>query len=376
MSKGNIEKREGSVVGHTSIGELIAEAAADSRRWPQVLEALQQHLSAAGVALGEFDFVKRQGSIVHAVGYGTDQLRRYPTLCTHNTWLQQPERFTEGQILTCSNLVKTNDLLQSRFYKEFLEPQDFSYWLCVVLKREYDHILYLEVVRNQTTRPFGVEQEAFVQGLTACMQQALQRNTFLWRLAVIQQIIDLVPFAMLAVNQDTKLLFANRVAHHILQGNPSIFLDQQTLRIAASHADTQLKALVAGIASGKDRSGGALIIRRGKDLCPLWLVIAPLSRPLRTVIGQEQHIALVFISAPEYLSTMAQTTLRTHFKLTPKEQELVLLILQGINLTEAASALNISANTARTHMKKIYVKTKTDSQVDLIRLLLMGPLGL
>lgn len=367
-----------------SVGELIAEAASDSRRWPGVLKVFQQHLGATGMALGEFDFAKRQGSIVHAIGYGTDQLRRYPALCSHNTWLQQPERFTEHQILTCRQIVKTKDLIQSHFYKEFLEPQGFLYWLGAVLKHEDNRIVYLEAVRSQIAGPFGAEQAAVIRNVMPDLQQALQRNTFLWRLAIIQEVIDLIPMAVLAVSQDQKLLFANRSAYNILQAKKGIFLDQQqVLRTAASHIDTQLKAMITDVTSEqrKEHPGGALIVRRGsdsqgRDLCPLWLVVSPLSRPLRPMVGQEQRIALIFISAPDYLSTMAQTTLHTHFDLTPTEQKLTLLILQGARLTKAAAELNISLNTTRTHMKKIYAKTKTGCQADLVRLFLTGPLGL
>jgi DNA-binding CsgD family transcriptional regulator len=55
--------------------------------------------------------------------------------------------------------------------------------------------------------------------------------------------------------------------------------------------------------------------------------------------------------------------------MTPAEARLTTLIVSGHSLLAAATELHITKNTARTHMKRIYVKTETHRQVDLVRLL-------
>jgi DNA-binding CsgD family transcriptional regulator len=91
------------------------------------------------------------------------------------------------------------------------------------------------------------------------------------------------------------------------------------------------------------------------------------------VVDQEVGVALVFVSTPEQLGKIQETTLRTFYGLTAAEQRLALLILEGFRLEEAAQSLHISLNTVRTHMKRIYAKTKTGCQTDLVRMLLTGP---
>jgi DNA-binding CsgD family transcriptional regulator len=59
--------------------------------------------------------------------------------------------------------------------------------------------------------------------------------------------------------------------------------------------------------------------------------------------------------------------------MTPAEQRVALLIMQGYKLDEAADRLSISRNTLRTHLKRIDVKTNTNRQSDLVRVLLTGP---
>ena len=64
--------------------------------------------------------------------------------------------------------------------------------------------------------------------------------------------------------------------------------------------------------------------------------------------------------------------LRQIYGLTPAEERLARLIVQGLRLHEAEAALGIRHSTARTHMKRIYAKTGTHRQVELVRLLITG----
>jgi DNA-binding CsgD family transcriptional regulator len=102
---------------------------------------------------------------------------------------------------------------------------------------------------------------------------------------------------------------------------------------------------------------------------PLWVVISPLSRRLRKVIGQEDEVALVYGHTPSIFGVKQQSMLETFYGMTPAEQRVALLNMQGYKLDEAADRLSISRNTLRTHLKRIYVKTNTNRQSDLVRVL-------
>ncbi len=52
--------------------------------------------------------------------------------------------------------------------------------------------------------------------------------------------------------------------------------------------------------------------------------------------------------------------------LTPREQELFLLLLEGYTLKESAQKLSIKYSTANTHMTSIYKKLGVNSRAELI----------
>ena len=64
------------------------------------------------------------------------------------------------------------------------------------------------------------------------------------------------------------------------------------------------------------------------------------------------------------------------FSLTDNEARLALAITQGRSIAEAAAELNLALETARNYSKRIYAKTGTRGQADLVRVILASVLAL
>ena len=56
------------------------------------------------------------------------------------------------------------------------------------------------------------------------------------------------------------------------------------------------------------------------------------------------------------------------FKLTPSELRVLLAVVQVGGVMGVADALGISENTVKTHLKRLYAKTGTNRQADLVKL--------
>lgn len=56
------------------------------------------------------------------------------------------------------------------------------------------------------------------------------------------------------------------------------------------------------------------------------------------------------------------------YAITPAESRLMQLLVQGMTVAEAADALGVSLPTARTHLARLFDKTGTSRQADLVRL--------
>ena len=84
----------------------------------------------------------------------------------------------------------------------------------------------------------------------------------------------------------------------------------------------------------------------------------------------------IFIRDAERKSQASHDIVRKLFDLTPAETTLALALVNGSTLEEAADALDISKNTARSHLRAIFSKTGVTRQATLVRTLLNSVLSL
>src|SRR5262249_48698054 len=99
-----------------------------------------------------------------------------------------------------------------------------------------------------------------------------------------------------------------------------------------------------------------------------FVVVTPLMSS-RNAFNKDGLTVAVFITDPEEAPRPDSQRLGAQFGLTPKESMIAIALMRGKTLIHAAEQLGISHNTARTHLQRIYGKTSTSHQGELLRLL-------
>jgi DNA-binding CsgD family transcriptional regulator len=102
---------------------------------------------------------------------------------------------------------------------------------------------------------------------------------------------------------------------------------------------------------------------------PLHLFVSP----LRTAVAwagltSPAPIVLVLIIDPERAPRGVESNLRALFELTPAEARVARGIAAGETLIGVAEALGILSSTARTHLHRVFEKTGTKRQAELVKL--------
>lgn len=80
--------------------------------------------------------------------------------------------------------------------------------------------------------------------------------------------------------------------------------------------------------------------------------------------------AVIFVRDPQEGEAVDPGALQAMFDLSPAEARLTAELAAGATVEAAAGKLNISAASARTYLKNIFLKTEVNRQVDLVRLIL------
>lgn len=192
--------------------------------------------------------------------------------------------------------------------------------------------------------------------------------------SAIADALDCLPLGVILVDARGAVVHVNESAKAIVQSGRGLRLSKGCLAGEVAEDCAALKALIARSARPDLRHGcgGAMAISRPGQERPLSLIVTPLRRrPGGPCPGSP--VAVVFVSDPEDNRQSPEDHLVQLFGLTRTEASLTLVLLEGQGLEWAAEQAGMSVNTARTHLKRIFGKTGTHRQAELVRLILRSP---
>lgn len=96
----------------------------------------------------------------------------------------------------------------------------------------------------------------------------------------------------------------------------------------------------------------------------------------RAIYGGRTPIAVGYVHGVGAFSAERRDQLQQLFGLTKSEAHLAIAMSQGKSIAEAASEFNITTETARSYSKRIYAKTGTRGQADLVRIILASVIAM
>ncbi len=354
-------------VAHHAAGEPVL--------WDEVAARLSERLPAAAVAFVEHDLTSGQGDIVHSVGISPAFSALYRThFAAQNAWLSARRHLTEGECFTGAELVPNLELVRTAFYRHWLRPQHLHHCLLTIMRRRAGSISFLLSLRPVERAPFdGADKRrlaSLLPELRCAYELGVRFAANRSRAEIMRDVLEALPEAIFVVDRDGYPILANGGGELLLSKRDGLTLAAGALSAGSVQETRQLRQLlhsVAGCGSERPAASQEMLLSRPSGAPPLIVRIAPVAHSLIDDGGRASAVALVFVRQIDSLDVARR--LCGYYHMTPAEARLAALILQGHSLLAAASELRISKNTARTHMKRIYLKTATHRQVDLVRLL-------
>jgi DNA-binding CsgD family transcriptional regulator len=179
------------------------------------------------------------------------------------------------------------------------------------------------------------------------------------------------------VSEAGRVIEMNCAAEEIVARHDGLYLDANRLAAMHNSDDSGLNALIASAAAshgGADEAppGGTIALSRPSGKRPLSVLVFPVSTSL-PALGCERPAAVVFVGDPERSPEPVPDRLRRLYGLTRCEARLAAHIAAGRCLDDTAEQMGITRETARTHLKRVFAKTDTRRQGELVALLLCGP---
>ena len=182
----------------------------------------------------------------------------------------------------------------------------------------------------------------------------------------LQEILDHLTAGVILFNENLRIFYTNRSAQRLLASGTCLNNYHGYLACANPEITAELKTIAV------DQKDHLLSIDRGPDRSSLHVMVTLLKSGNNNV-GRDMPTSILFAFATTDNYARIEEVVRSLYRLSPSEAKLVSQLFVTPHLPTAADALGITLNTARTHLKRIYVKTRVNRIASLIHMIVTGP---
>lgn len=281
-------------------------------------------------------------------------------------------RMEPGQVLRLPELMGGGDYRNHPYFREFLVPNGLEHMLLFRVIEPRGHQAWVTVTQPCDGQDFPQSASELCTLLAPHFAIALRCYGELEGARITREIrdrvMDKLNFGCVIVDSRRLVVRRDDSAMRALEGRAPIGIDAAgKVRIASAAADRELGLLLARIEAGILVTPQAIMSRADERLDMLVVPLPP------SVAGASTAIATIYFQLPAEPSPPGdgqRDRLRELFGLSATEARLALHLADGRTLTEAAGEIPITIESARTYSKRIFVKTGTSRQADLVRVLL------
>jgi DNA-binding CsgD family transcriptional regulator/PAS domain-containing protein len=279
------------------------------------------------------------------------------------------------RILTDEDWMAKDTLVRSEFYNDFLQPQDVDAALMIRLAARGVEIATLNMGRPARRGPFTRADIEVAERYHPHLIRAFdlgRRFAATRRLSgELAEILDRSAHGLFLLGEGGQVRHANRAGAALTAEGCG--LRAVAGRLGATNADDarRLAALIgaAGAADGERRCGGSMSLATPTRRLPLSITVAPVRSERFSPLAGGPSV-LVCVTDLEADVSLPEQTLRELFGLTPAEARLSLAMFEGLSLGEAAERFGVSLHTVRAQIARIFDKTGTNRQSELVRLMM------
>jgi DNA-binding CsgD family transcriptional regulator len=364
----------------TSLSSLVAslyDAALEPEQWPAVLDRCREFIGGMSAAIFSKDAAGQLGQIYYADGnidphYARLYFERYAPLDPANAGhlfadVEQP--------ISTHDILDYDEFRESRFFKEWVEPQGMVDFISASIEKVGSRAVMFGVFRHQRD---GFVDEAARRRMrllvphvrrAVLIGKVIERGSF--EAASLGDALDGLAAGMFLVDATGHLVHANDAGHAMLRaGSPVVARDGRIL--SSDRAAAASLAEVFAAAGGGDTAVGVRGISisiQPDDEEHYVAHVVPLTSGARRRTGASYAaVAALFIQRATLSTPAAPEVIAKTFGLTVSELRVLVTIVQIGGIAETAEALGVAEATVKTHLHRVFAKTGTARQADLVKL--------
>lgn len=361
------------VVGH------LHEGVVDDRAWERAVNSVCEALDIPRLLMGaisrggkQVEFVFGHRAAPHAVALLEGPLADP----VHNPWLALAVTHPLRRVATVDDMGGLNYLKSTRMWSDFYVPFDIGECIGAPLERQPEYSNVLIAGRKTGDRSFSGREKKTLQALLPHIARAWRVKRSIVdmeaQIGSLKMVLDRIERAIVVTGPEGEIRFVNRSADRLLSRGNAIDTRNGRLCATRSRHTEALRALIGRAAAtsvgAESVAVDAVALPCENQEASLAVVAEPLAPAHSDTLG---HVAaagaILFIGDSEASRSPSSERLQVVYGLTPAEARMASAIVDGGGMASAASALNLSPNTAKYHLKAVFGKVGVSSQVQLVR---------
>ena len=353
----------------------IYDCALDPQRWLDALRRIVDLMESAAGGLCVHDLRNTQNVHLFEVGYSKEFSDTFQLHYERSPIAAASIVGGIGDVQTLSMMSPDDELLESRFYHEALKPFGVRDFIGFQALRTGGRIASIHASRNESAPRFSERELGLLKLLvphvcrTAAISDALDIRTL--NSDMLEATLDGLAAGVYLLARDTRVVYMNAAAERQIKTGNALRVTGHRLIPTDPHARADLAKAVDDLAKGETEMRGSFSLAipdAGGAGCVATLL--PLeSGERRKVLVPFAAAVAVFVQESAQITMMPGEAFAKLYGLTGGELRVLLALAQGLGGKEAADMLGVSEPTVRTHLQRIFSKTGTSRQAELLQLL-------
>jgi DNA-binding CsgD family transcriptional regulator len=357
------------------IGSLY-DCVLEPERWSQTLPLISTvgESTASSIVVND-----RSGTAAARIfEHGADQsyLRLYfEKLVATRTFSKTTVLDRVGDVATMTMLAGAREPLHSDFYVSWVKPLGFRDVIGVLVLKSGRRVAWFSVARSEVQAPYGAKELRLMSALSPHVCRALLISDALELQTVaarrLEETVDALSTGVFLTEGQGRITYMNHSAERLLKSGASLKATNGRLAAVQPKARESLSRALSLSIEGKAPSttGRHFIALPGHEGGGLVANIMPLQwhqarNPLESLPGA----TAVIVQDPAESSDLPTEALAELYGLTRAEGRVLELIARGQTPQDAADALGVTLTTVKTHLQKVFAKTETARQAELVQL--------
>jgi DNA-binding CsgD family transcriptional regulator len=280
-----------------------------------------------------------------------------------------------GDIFSVSTFMTHKEFQASAFYREWSSTRGYLDTIGTLLAKTPTAMSVLSAVRHESDGPVDAEARRRMKLIAPHVRRAVHIGRVIDMSEVtassLTDTLDGFAAAIVLIDAKMRVAYANRAAHALLESGDPLVLHGSTLGASHDQADATLSVAIQACADGDAAVGtkGLSIPMTTREGETFVAHVLPLTSGTRRRAGEAYDaVAAIFVRKAQLEYPSPLETLANHYRLTARELNVLLAIVELGGVPAVSSLLGLSETTVKSYLRNVFQKTGTNRQADLVKI--------